>query len=187
MSIEMKRTIFMLVGMIIGASVGLIAVKLSHKNHKFKAEYDERQQIMIGRSYKWAAITSWVLMLIYMSIEMGGMPLPIDRALIIFSIVFISLLVFASYAIWTDAFFGTNAHYGRYAIVFVLIGILNLAVAIMTSKENLMVVDGVVTASALSVEGVALSVVVGIELWAKSIVEKKKNDDLDDEEDEDEE
>ena len=61
-------------------------IKACNSNGKFKTDYDERQKLMIGKSYKCAMMTAWALMAVYVVIDMGGVVLPIQNAVIIFTI-----------------------------------------------------------------------------------------------------
>ena len=45
-------------GIICGLIIAVIIIKVCNKNGKFKSDYDERQQIMIGKSYKYAMMTA---------------------------------------------------------------------------------------------------------------------------------
>ena len=79
---------------IIGLIIAVVVVKVCNTNGKFKTNYDERQQIMIGKSYKCAMITAWILLAIYIVIDAGGNKLPMENSMVAFTIMFISVMVF---------------------------------------------------------------------------------------------
>ena len=108
----MERTILasvLLATMVmVGLVIAVIVIKVCNTNGKFKTDYDERQKVMIGKSYKYAMITAWALMALYMVIDMGGNKLPMENSLVIFTIIVVSVMVHTSYAVWKDAYFGIN-------------------------------------------------------------------------------
>lgn len=171
-------TALVLAGLIIA---GLL-VKLANKNGKFKTDYDERQKIMIGKSYKCAMITTWVLMAVYMIIDMGGNKLPMENSLVIFTIMFISIIVYASYAVWTDAYFGINNNLKIYAIIAVVATAVNAFMAVTIYKSGQMIVDGVLTSKFISAECATMFLVLGVQFFVKYIVDKKRADSEEEEE-----
>lgn len=184
MSIEVKKTIIIAASMVIAAVIGLVIIKVCNKNGKLKSDYDERQQIMIGKGYKWAMIVSWVLLAIFMALDMGGIVLPVADSFMFYTVIFVSLLVYSSCCLWTDAFFGLNNNRRMYAIVFFMFSLLFVGMTVAVVKADILVVDGILTANAIDIEGAVICAILSVELLVKNMIEKNKKDD---EEDEDEE
>jgi len=169
---------------IVGLVIAVIIIKVCNTNGKFKTDYDERQQIMIGKSYKCAMITTWVLMAIYIVIDIGGNKLPMDNAMVIFTILFVSIMVHTSYSVWTDAYFGSNNNNKRFAIMSVVVTAVNIASTVAYARDGQLIVDGVITSRAISAECALMFLILGVEFWIKSIVDKKKGSQEDDDDEE---
>lgn len=175
----MDRTVmasmFIAAGLLVGLIIAVIIVKICNTNGKFKTDYDERQKIMIGKSYKCAMITTWVLLAIWMIVDMGGNKLPVENSVLAFSVIFVSVMVHASYSVWTDAYFGGNSNNKRYAIMSIVITLINLAAAVRYFMDGSIIIDGVLTFRVVNAECALMFLILGIEFWIKSIVDKKEN------------
>lgn len=165
---------------VVGLLIAVLIVKFCNKNGKFKTDYDERQQIMIGKSYKCAMITAWVLMAVYMIIDMGGNALPMDNSLAIFTILFVSIMVHTSYAVWSDAYFGSNNDYKKFGIMAIVVTAINMAAAVSYYKDGVMVVDGVLTYRFINAECAMMFLLLGVQMLIKGFVDKKKVSDEED-------
>lgn len=187
-SIKMERGVLtsVLVGMgiIVGLIIAVILLKVCNKNGKLKSDYDERQQIMIGKSYKCAMITAWILMAIYMIIDIGGNAIPMDNAMVIFTILFASIMVHTSYTVWTDAYFGSNNDYKKYAVLSVVVTAINIAATVAYIKDGQLIVDGVLTVRGINAECALMFLILGVEFAIKSIIDKSKASEEDDDDEE---
>ena len=174
MSGSMAKSLFVATGIIVGLIVAVIIIKACNRNGKFKTDYDERQQIMIGKSYKYAMITAWVLMAIYMVIDLGGNVIPMDNAMSVFTILFVSVMVHSSYSVWTDAYFGRNTDNKKYAIVAIVITAINVAATIAYIKDGQLIVDGVLTVRGVNAECALMFLIIGVEFCIKAVIDKKQ-------------
>ena len=95
-------------GGVVSLIIVIICMLLINKNGKIKTEYDERQQIVNGKSYKISAITAWVLIAAMILLDMGEIEIPMERGGQYFIVLAISILAKSSYSIWNDAYYGTN-------------------------------------------------------------------------------
>lgn len=175
-------SLYVALGVIVGLVIAVVIIKICNTNGKFKTDYDERQKIMIGKSYKCAMITTWVLMGIYIIIDLGGFTLPMENSLTIFSILFVSLIVHMSYSVWTDAYFGKNNNNGKYLVCFVVITLINIAVTVGYIMKGVLVVDGILTYRAINLECALAFMIMGIEALIKIIIDKKNSTEEDDDE-----
>lgn len=173
-----------LIGALIGLLIAVIIIKVCNTNKKYKTEYDERQQIMIGKSYKYAMITTWVALALLIFIELSEIELPLTNPALVAVVLFISVLVFASYAIWTDAYWGTNSNIKRYTLALIIIGLVNLLATIAFFVNGSLFEDGKLGFSSLNLFCTILFAVIAIELLAKKAIDNNSNSD---EEDADEE
>lgn len=116
-----------IIGGLIGAIIGLLIVKLCNKNGKLKSEYDERQELIRMKGYKYAFIGSWVMLGLYVLISYGGVELPFGPITTIVVIGIASLMIHVSYAIWHDSYFGRNNNVKKFIIAFCVILIFNVS------------------------------------------------------------
>jgi len=175
MSIVAKTTMTIAAMVIIGIIISIIIIKACNSNGKFKTDYDERQKLMLGKSYKCAMITAWVLMAVYIVIDMGGVVLPVENAVIVFTILLISLMVEVMYSVWTDAYWGRNNKLGSYIAMFIVVTLINLSSGVSSVMDGTMIVDGILTTKVIGFECALIFIVFGIEILVKKIVEKKAN------------
>lgn len=184
----MTREIFesasVTMGILVGLVIAIIIIKICNTNGKFKTDYDERQKIMIGKSYKYAMISAWVMMGIYIVLDIGGIKIPMDNSLAIFSMLFVSLMVHTSYSVWTDAYFGSNSNNKRYAIMSVVITLVNIAATCAYIKGGELIVDGVLTFKAINAECALMFLILGVEFFIKGIMDKNSDAKEDDDDEE---
>ncbi len=124
------KNIGMAMGLIIGIIISLFVIKAFNKDGKMKTKYDEMQELVRGRAYKYAF---WIL-LIYEALliiaDCCNLDLRSSNYLLQFIGIIIAVMVHAIYSIWNDAYIGLNTNPKRFAIISVLIALLNLAIGI---------------------------------------------------------
>lgn len=126
-----------------------IVVYKKKKNKSIFQEFDERQLSVRANAYSTAFIVFMVLILIDAMLKLAEIHWCEDP-LGEFAALFITLIVFASKAIQSDAFWGRNdAKYKKNMfILYLAVGFSQSAIAITSLDE--MFVDGVVTMRSLS-------------------------------------
>ncbi len=163
-------------GAIFGACVGLviaaIILLICNKNGKMKTEYDERQEAIRGRGYKYAAITGWAIAGFFGAASLGDLVIPMDDALKYFTILFASILVQTSHAIWNDAYYGSNNNVKKYFIVSVVLTVINGGISIVAGMQHELIVDGFMTWKCINVECTLLFVGIALMFVVKAIFKK---------------
>lgn len=86
----------------------LLALVMLRKKRNGSAVYDERQEAIRGRGYKYAYVVSNLLILIYALGFDGCLDQIISPSLILVAILMIGGLVLAGYCIFRDAYWGFN-------------------------------------------------------------------------------
>lgn len=124
-----------IIGGLIGAIIGLLIVKLCNKNGKLKSEYDERQELIRMKGYKYAFIGSWVMLGLYVLISYGGVELPFGPITTIAVIGIASLMIHVSYAIWHDSYFGRNNNVKKFIVAFGLILIFDIVTSVISFHQ----------------------------------------------------
>ncbi|MBQ3291844.1 MAG: hypothetical protein IJH43_05675 [Mogibacterium sp.] len=132
-------------GLAFGIVTALIIFALIWKFSKkgLKGTFDERQELVRGRGYKYATFTMLILLAIELLIESFDLfeTLPITRTLTLFFIILAGVLVYAFYCIKNDAYFGVGTDARTYRIVMWAVIIVNAISGIIGLKNGAMV-DG---------------------------------------------
>ncbi len=133
-------------GVITGIIVLAAALLIRKRRGGQEAVYDERQEAIRGRGYKYAYYTAMALSLIYAVCFMDGSAMLIDPALGVMAIIWISGLVLAVYTIWQDAYWGIDEKRrpGMTLIWFMVI-IMMFGYGVKYLLDGRMIVNGVVT------------------------------------------
>lgn len=116
-----------LVGILVGLVLVVILIRYIRTDKKIKAKYDERQELIRGRGFKYAFYTSLVYFGL-LTIAMLGLAeiIPIPSGTLTFFGICLSVLVDAGYCIWHEAYFALNENPKRVMIAFCIIGLINL-------------------------------------------------------------
>lgn len=132
----------------IGAAVLFLSyiAKKNNTNGRLRTEYDERQKLEVGKGYKigyWTLLGYLALVMAADSVAAGnGAELPADFGVLAFTGIIISIMVFCTYCIMTEAYWGLNNNRNRYVILLAAIGIINLVLAILSIIRGDMIIDG---------------------------------------------
>lgn len=120
-----------LVGILIGLVLVAILIRYVRTDKKIKAKYDERQELIRGRGFKYAFYTSLVYFGL-LTITMLGLTeiVPIPSGVLTFFGVCLSVLVYAGYCIWHEAYFALNENPKRVMIAFSVIGVCNVIIGL---------------------------------------------------------
>ena len=113
-----------------GLAVGIMSAliifaliwKFSKKN--LKGTFDERQELVRGRGYKYACFTMLGLLTLDLLIESYGAyeTLPVSRTLAVFFVIIVGVMVYALYCIKNDSYFGVGTDARTYrAVMWVVI------------------------------------------------------------------
>ena len=95
-------------GIMVGLIVCVIFYKLTNSDKKVKASYDERQEAVRGKAYRYAFYTAMGLEAVAICLEAGDFQFPLGAHLVHFFIMLASLLVLCVYCIWNGAYWGLN-------------------------------------------------------------------------------
>lgn len=170
------RGIGAICGVIIGLILCVVIFKICNKDKKIKSEYDERQETIRGRGYKYSFYTALGWMAFMAVWPLTDIQLLVDDTVLSFSGIMISVSVIAVYSIWNDAYWGINNNKGRYLVVFALATVINLLVGIMSIIHGGMIVDGVVQAPAVNLLCGVLFLIIACTIVLKKSVKDKEEE-----------
>lgn len=173
-------TLGILTGIIIGAIIGIILVililKVTKTDGDIKCKYDERQELVRGKGFKYAFFT----LLFYNSaaacLIAAFKEIPIDSSGFLMIGVIIQLLVYVIYAIWNEAYFSLNENPQKVMVALALIGLFNLFIGIYQIAEGRFLENGLLTFRSMNFFlGIAM-VIVFIVLAVKQICRRREED-----------
>ncbi|MCR5468480.1 MAG: hypothetical protein K6F37_05915 [Lachnospiraceae bacterium] len=114
--------------------VVIIITAWARKN-KQKCEYDERQQLIRGKAYKYAFFGTFISAFCFMAL-IGSEIYPVSAVHALFLTMMVGLVIYVVYSVWHDAYFTVNSNPSRYLILIAVIGIMNLFSGIVEVRAN---------------------------------------------------
>lgn len=139
-----------LLGIFIGLAIGgiliLIVLKVTKTDGCIKCKYDERQQLVRGKGFKYAFFTLMIynfLASIFVSFMMEKQYIE-NGALMIMGIL-IGVFVYAAYCIWNEGYFSLNENPKRVLIAFGVLAAVNIGIGILNFFNGSSFVDGMLT------------------------------------------
>ena len=128
-------------GIVAALIIFVIVWKFSNKHTKGK--FDERQELVRGRGYKYAAFTMLCMITLDLLIESFGAfeVLPVTRELALFVIILIGVMVYAVYCIKNDSYFGVGMDTRTYRAVMWIVIVCNAISGVNGLREGALV-DG---------------------------------------------
>lgn len=135
----MNNTAYIM-GVVVGVAVVIIIALVVYKvsGNPWKGYYDERQELIRGRGYKYACFTLLILMAVDMLIEVTGFidKLPVANEAIMFIFIIAGVLVYAIYSIMHDAYLGIGQNGKSYTVMIIFVIVVNLLSAVMTIRTE---------------------------------------------------
>ena len=128
-------------GIVTALIIFAIVWKFSKKS--MKGTFDERQELVRGRGYKYACFTLLGLLTLDLLIESFGVfeTLPVTRTLAIFFMILAGIMVYALYCIKNDSYFGVGTDTRTYRAVMWVVIVCNAVSGFSGLKDGAMV-DG---------------------------------------------
>ncbi len=130
------------VGVLVGLVIAFLLARNAHSDHRFKTEYDERQNVIRGRAYKYAFYTVLFYELIMLILNIGEVSWPLPEYIFHFIGALLGCVVLAVYSIWTNVYWGINESKKRYIPVLAVCFLLNILPVVMAVRAGDLVKDG---------------------------------------------
>ena len=129
-------------GLAFGIVTALIifAVVWKFSKKSMKGTFDERQELVRGRGYKYASFTMLALLVLDLLLESFGAfeTLPVTRMLAIFIMILAGVMVYALYCIKNDSYFGVGTDSRTYRAVMWIVIVCNAVSGFTGLKEGAM-------------------------------------------------
>ncbi|MCQ2519928.1 MAG: hypothetical protein MJ107_05275 [Lachnospiraceae bacterium] len=148
--ITLYKSMGVLVGLCIGIAIAILILFLTKNNGKIKADYDERQELVRHKGYKYAFYTLAICNGISCLLDICGLQLPVEKSVEVMTGIAISITVLAFHGIMNDCYFALNEKKNSIMVVLPVVGLFNLATGIANSMTGNIFVDGKVGFPAIS-------------------------------------
>lgn len=143
-----------LLGIVCGVAIGLILImfllKWTKKDGSSRCKFDERQQLVRGRGFKYAFFSLVICNAVYAAADTVMEDKLMDVPMGICSCVVISVGVYACYCIWNEGYFALNESPKRVLVAFILIALLNFAVFARSVIRNGIFENGVLSTGCMN-------------------------------------
>lgn len=129
------------VGIVTALVIFFIIKKFLKKS--MKGTFDERQELVRGRGYKYACFTMLIMLTLDLLLESFDAfeTLPVTRTLAVFIMILVGVMVYALYCIKNDSYFGVGTDTRTYRAVMWIVIVCN-AVSGFTGLKDGAMVDG---------------------------------------------
>lgn len=132
-------------GVILGIIIVVIVLKYTKTNNKIKCKYDERQEIIRCKGFKYGFFTLLIFDAAYGLVDLTMEKPVADTLLVLMAGIVLSILVYAGYAIWHESYFALNENPKRVMISFSVIAIINFVLTGIYASEGWLIRDGKLT------------------------------------------
>ena len=171
-----KVSVGMALGIMCGLAFCVVLFKIANKDHKVKTQYDERQEMIQGRGYKYSFYTMLFMEIIVMLLEMSGIELPIENYLVHTIAILIGALVLCVHNIWNGVYWGLNNNRKSYAIIFALAVVLNIIPLAAAIANDSLSGHGINSIPLLNVIVLVWMAIIGVVALAKKCVDGKSSE-----------
>jgi len=124
MGIDFSTGLF--AGILSALLIYLLVMQFIKKEKLGNNDFDERQELVRGKAYKYGFFTMIIMLLLVTAAIEFNINLPVSTSLALFIALLVSIDVYAAYSIINDAYFGVGTNKMRYCIFFIIIMAVNL-------------------------------------------------------------
>lgn len=139
----------MLIGMLVGVMGCIILVilllLLTKKDFSLRCKYDERQQFVRGKGFKFGFFTLMVYNILYGCADVIMEKQFMDNMMAMFLGISLSAIVYVSYCVWNEGYFSLNENPKRVMSVFAMLAALNFLLAAVNISRGMVIEDGIIT------------------------------------------
>jgi hypothetical protein len=123
-------------GIFVAIILSIVIMKFTNTDKKIKTQYDERQEIIRSRGYKYSFYAMLIIEVLFMCIKIADIKLPVNDFLLHLLAMLFGCLVLCVYSIWNDAYWGLNNDRKKYIIIYALVTLFNVAPIVAAFLEG---------------------------------------------------
>ncbi len=168
------------VGIIWGVAVGIVLVVImltvTKRGDEVGCRYDERQELIRGRGFKYAFFTILISNLIIFVLCATDMLLWAGTDILVVLTTLLGVMVYACYCIWNDAYFALNEKRIHIIMILVAVGISNLVLGLGAIMDGRAWQNGQLTIHSLNLYCGIMMLVIGAVMLLKKICKDGKDE-----------
>lgn len=168
------RALGIIYGLAIGIIIAGIILTITKKDDSTKCKYDERQEIVRGRGYKYGFFTTMVCNVLMLVLNEMDVKLFQEMSIAMFVSVLAGVGVFASYCIWNDSYFALNENFRSVMVMFIVVAFINLSTGISNVVNGTAIQNGGFTFESMNLFCGILFVLIFAVLLAKRVKDGKE-------------
>lgn len=165
---------------VLGVAAGLILVVIlvaaATKGDEVKAKYDERQEIVRGKGFKYAFFAMIIWEIILFTLEPLEIVFPMSLGNASFINVIFGVTVYATYCIWNDGYFALNQKSGLIMTVLIIMGIINLLMGINAFMKGYAWINGQLSLRSMNLFCGIMMIIVCATMLLKKFVKDRKEE-----------
>lgn len=176
---EGEESPFYIAGVVVGVLFGLVFVLLiiafAKTNNGEKARFDERQEVVRGRGFKYGFFTTLVAGGAMIILDLLDVSLFAELSVAMMVSLLCGIAVFASYCIWNDGYFALNERRRSLMTVFGIVGAMNIAIGVMNALSDELMVGGTLTVQCVNLACGVMFIVIFAVMLAKKIKDGRED------------
>lgn len=168
--------IISVIGILVGLILAIVLIAAATKGEAVKAQFDERQELVRGRGFKYAffGMLFWGVFLFMLEPLEITLPMSLGNASLL-SII-IGATIYASYCIWNDGYFALNQRSGLIMAVLTIMGLINLLLGINAFAKGSVWTDGQLSMSTINLFCGIMMIIVCVTMLLKKFVKDRKDE-----------
>lgn len=168
------------IGIFTGAVIGIICTvllaTLLKTDKSAKCKYDERQELVRGRGFKYGFFTLLICNGLIALLKGAGVDLYAETEVAVGINCFIGIGVYAAYCIWNEGYFGLNNNKKGLMIAFAVIAAVNLFNSAVFIVKGAMIQNGKLTLYSFNLFCGLLFVVIFVTMLLKKICKDREDE-----------
>lgn len=166
--------IAVILGMLLGFCFVAIILTFAIKGDENQARFDERQEVVRGRGFKYAFVGFFAWNMVMFFVDMMQLDLPITLSVSSMTGACLGATIYAVYCIWNDGYFALNQNRLVILITIAIGGAINLGFACYGIVKGYFLINNQVTIYAVSLVCGIMCVVIWVTLFVKGIKDRKE-------------
>lgn len=162
-------------GMLCGIGFGLLVLWIVKRDRALKCKYDERQELVRGKGFKYGFYTMILYNFLYASSELIFEKSYMDGSVAGLISIFLGMAVSICYCIWKDSYISLNENPKQMMIVFAVLGIPNLIGGIRMFLSGEAVQNGKLTIHCINLLCALMCILFFITLFLKNVCSKRED------------
>lgn len=160
---------WMAIGLMCGGAVGIVVavilMRMTKTDGSSKCRFDERQELIRGRGFKYAFFTVIIYEALYAGADAAFTEKKVDTITGVVFGIMLGVGVYAVYCIWHEGYFALNENPKRVLIAFTVIAAANFLIAAANIIDGVMVENGMLTFRSMNLFCGILFLVIGAALF----------------------